>query len=186
MWVALEFTRAPAVRDFPSLLRWSAEHDVVGGVDLAVIARYAAEHVGAAAELVTRANAFRDLFHSILSAMAAREPVAESAIERLNQTWRSIALQRRMALDDGLFGWSWRPLRADDAPLERVLCPIVQSAMDLLASPALSLVKRCPARDCGRLFLDTSRNGSRRWCDMKGCGNRAKVRRFRDRRKAAG
>jgi predicted RNA-binding Zn ribbon-like protein len=60
---------------------------------------------------------------------------------------------------------------------------VVKSAGDLLISGELDNVRVCSAPDCQWLFLDTSKNHSRRWCDMKGCGNRAKVRRHYERKK---
>ena len=62
-----------------------------------------------------------------------------------------------------------------------MLWPIIRSSADLLVSDELELVKICDNDECRWLFLDTSRNHRRRWCDMKVCGNRAKVRRFRAR-----
>ena len=62
--------------------------------------------------------------------------------------------------------------------LAQPLWPVVRSAADLLTGSSLERVKRCPGEGCGWLFLDTSRNGSRRWCDMSSCGNRARVRAF--------
>jgi len=58
-----------------------------------------------------------------------------------------------------------------------VLAPVVESAAALLTSPDLSRVRECESETCGWLFIDRSRNRSRRWCDMTVCGNRAKVRR---------
>jgi predicted RNA-binding Zn ribbon-like protein len=62
-----------------------------------------------------------------------------------------------------------------DDPLEKVLCEAVRSTADLLLSNQIGRVKQC--EECGWLFYDTTRNRSRRWCDMKSCGNRAKARR---------
>jgi len=64
---------------------------------------------------------------------------------------------------------------------ERPLAPVVRAAVELLTSEQAALVGTCADRTCGWLFLDTTRNRTRRWCDMKECGNRAKVRRFRAR-----
>lgn len=61
--------------------------------------------------------------------------------------------------------------------LDGVLWPLVQSAVDLLTSSEFRQVRMCPGKGCGWLFLDNSRNGMRKWCDMKDCGNRAKARR---------
>jgi predicted RNA-binding Zn ribbon-like protein len=64
-------------------------------------------------------------------------------------------------------------------PLERLHFEVVRSAIELLMSGNLDRVRECQGESCSWLFLDTSRNGKRRWCDMQACGNRAKVRRFR-------
>lgn len=61
------------------------------------------------------------------------------------------------------------------------LTQIARAAAELLTSPEISRVRVCGGESCGWLFLDTSRNRSRQWCDMSDCGNVAKVRRFRDR-----
>lgn len=81
--------------------------------------------------------------------------------------------------------WTWRE---DDEALERVLWPVARSAVELAVSGRLDRVKQCPVPDggCGWLFLDTTKNGIRRWCSMQGCGGRAKARRQYARRQAAG
>lgn len=84
---------------------------------------------------------------------------------------------RRFIRDESAFRWKWD---APESP-ERFLWILAQSAADLLASDEVALLRQCGGEECGWLFLDTSRNHSRQWCDMKDCGNRAKVRRFRER-----
>jgi predicted RNA-binding Zn ribbon-like protein len=69
----------------------------------------------------------------------------------------------------------------DRGGLDAALHPIVRAAADLLTGDALSRVRLCGDPECAWLFVDTTRNGRRRWCDMNTCGNRAKVRRFRGR-----
>jgi predicted RNA-binding Zn ribbon-like protein len=64
------------------------------------------------------------------------------------------------------------------------LAAIVLSAAELLTAPELSRVRYCPGEHCGWLFVDTSKSGRRRWCDMSDCGNADKVRRFRERHRA--
>jgi predicted RNA-binding Zn ribbon-like protein len=68
--------------------------------------------------------------------------------------------------------------------LERPLWPLAAAAVDLLRSGPLDRLKACA--DCPWLFLDTSRNRSRRWCTMDDCGSRSKMRRYRARRATAG
>lgn len=62
-----------------------------------------------------------------------------------------------------------------------ILAWLALDAIDILRFDDLSRLRRCPGEDCGWLFLDTSKNGKRRWCDMNVCGNRAKARRHRAR-----
>ena len=66
--------------------------------------------------------------------------------------------------------------------MEAILYRIVKSAADLLVSAELQRLRECADPECGWLFLDFSRNHSRRWCSMESCGNRAKARRFYRRR----
>jgi predicted RNA-binding Zn ribbon-like protein len=115
------------------------------------------------------AIALRETLYAIFAAVARGEAPPEDALRRLNG---EIARRPRQITDGGR-GFAWGPASRDD-----VLAPIVWSAAELLTSGPLERVRECPGDDtCGWLFLDTSRNGSRRWCDMRTCGNRAKARR---------
>jgi predicted RNA-binding Zn ribbon-like protein len=87
--------------------------------------------------------------------------------------------------------WASRPpvaltLDADDVvrrtgDLDAVLATIGRSAVELLARPLAAEVRECGAEACTRLYVDNSRRGARRWCDMKRCGNRVKASQFRAR-----
>jgi predicted RNA-binding Zn ribbon-like protein len=77
--------------------------------------------------------------------------------------------------------WAWPAMEHDsDLPL----WVLAMSASDLLTSDAVDRVRACDNPECRWLFLDTSKNHTRRWCDMKLCGNRMKARRFKAQRKA--
>lgn len=65
--------------------------------------------------------------------------------------------------------------------VDAILLPVLESARELLTGPELARIRRCGAPDCGWLFVDRSRNGTRRWCSMDGCGAREKMRRYRAR-----
>ena len=101
-----------------------------------------------------------------------RSPDADD-VRALNGALSTAFAHLRVATSTGGFAWEWAE---GDQPLERMLWPVVRSAAELLTSDKLSLVKQCAG--CGWLFVDRSRNHSRRWCDMRYCGNRAKARRF--------
>ena len=144
---------------------------------------------------MARAIEVRELIYRLFPALALAEPVPDSELAALNRALsdalahaRLVPLEhdRQPSQDDaapGQLAWGW----ADDPiSLDLPLWPIVRSAADLLTSPTLSALRVCAADACAWLFLDTSRNGSRRWCSMRTCGNRAKARRHHARVRAAG
>lgn len=67
-------------------------------------------------------------------------------------------------------------------PASALLGPVAWSAIELLERGHFERLKQCPGPDCGWLFYDSSKNNSRRWCDMASCGNRSKAQRHRARR----
>jgi len=80
-------------------------------------------------------------------------------------------------------GFHWALAR--DVALDRPLWPIARSAVELLTSDdEVRLVRECASATCEWLFVDRTRNHSRRWCDMNDCGNRAKQKRLRERQSA--
>ena len=72
--------------------------------------------------------------------------------------------------------WSWQ---GASERLDSLLWPVLRAAAALLASEEASQVRECGGEDCGWMYVDRSRNGLRRWCQMETCGNRAKARRRR-------
>jgi len=67
--------------------------------------------------------------------------------------------------------------------LDAVLAALARDCLELAAGPDGELLRRCDDSACTRLFVDRSRGGRRRWCDMKGCGDRAKAAAYRQRRR---
>jgi predicted RNA-binding Zn ribbon-like protein len=106
--------------------------------------------------------------------MLTRKSFSYGACERLARAAEHLVART------GNFVWEWRD---HDFPADRVLWSVTQSAADLLTQGDLTRVRQCEGHDCGWIFEDTSRNRSRRWCEMRDCGNIAKVRRFRTRQK---
>lgn len=122
----------------------------------------------------------REAIFETLSAVARGEAVPAAALAALNDLIH-IATSKRELLprETGPLAWKWR--RGDTPDLDRPLWAAVLSAMDLVTSDTVRRVRRCQGTGCAWLFMDTSKNGTRRWCDMSVCGNRAKARRFRSR-----
>lgn len=122
----------------------------------------------------------RETIYRVFSAISERREPAETDLVALN-AWLHKTLSRMEVVPSGNgYHWSW-VAEADD--LDRILYPVVRSAADLLTSGELEKVRQCARRGCDWLFVDSSKNHSRRWCSMKQCGSRIKARRYYRRRK---
>ena len=124
--------------------------------------------------------ALRESIYRVLAASAEgkRPPAADLAA--LNDEVSAAYARARLVARDGAFAMAFEP---PDGPslTSPMITPIVRATIDLLTSGAIRQVRSCADVSCGWLFLDTTRSGTRRWCDMAVCGNRNKVRRFRRR-----
>ena len=130
---------------------------------------------GEAQSVCDKARSFRETVYRTFSAIAAGKPVPHEDVKRIGDFALEALNHRRLTGTDGDYRWEWQ---TDPGHfLDRVFWPVAQSAADLLTSRDRTAVRECRAPDCEWLFLDHSRNGSRRWCDMKSCGNREKARR---------
>ena len=122
-----------------------------------------------------RAIELREIIYGIFSCIVEGESPTEKDLKAFNDYLsRTMRQSRIIKTKDGLFWDS----NGDKKQLDWILNPIVRSAADLLVSDETKKIKSCSDPKCGWLFLDISRNQSRRWCDMKDCGNRAKASRF--------
>jgi predicted RNA-binding Zn ribbon-like protein len=136
---------------------------------------YAEQHVRESVRCFRKVIALREAVYRAFSAIAQGKAAGVGDLNLIND-FAVEALQHRSLLRaDG--GYRWECRWDEKNPLERVLWPAAQAAADLLTSPELRILRFCEAPDCEWLFLDHSRNRSRRWCDMTSCGNRQKARR---------
>jgi predicted RNA-binding Zn ribbon-like protein len=137
-----------------------------------------------AAAALGRAKELREAIYRIFLALAHDRSPAEHDLAILNGELARGLNRMRVGRHGKEFSWHWR---GDPEQLDHVLAPVARSAADLLVSGrGRGHVNACAAHNCGWLFVDTTKNHSRRWCDMRDCGNRAKVRAHRQRLKKAG
>jgi len=117
-------------------------------------------------------EALAEIFYARPSAAARRtlERYAKEARLRQTLSWKQSPPK-----------WEWPATERDPA---LPLWALALSASDLMTSDAMNRVRACGNPECRWLFLDNSKNHTRRWCDMKLCGNRMKARRFKAQRKA--
>lgn len=157
------------------VLLW-AEH--AGILDASAAAALRARVIGPTPEipdLLDRALELRECVHAIASAVAAHTPPDADALTRLSTLTAAALAAATLAAQDGGFRWTWP---TDPPGLWTVLGPIALSAVGLLRDGDLHRLKQCHGEHCGWIFFDTSKNNSRRWCEMSVCGNRAKQKTF--------
>ncbi len=122
----------------------------------------------------------RAVLTNLLSDVAAGRVSCGEDLDRFNQLLAETLIHLGLAPGEHGFAWHWNSeYQAEKLPL----WIIVRDAANLLTSSETGHVHMCVSDTCDWLFLDTSKNHSRRWCDMKVCGNRAKARRYYDRQK---
>jgi len=163
------------LRSYADLSAWGA---YAGLIDAATAARL--NRRGTDADL--RAGiGLREAIFEVFAAVGRGRPVPAAALARVQADYAEAMAQG--ALVAGEHGYGWR-FSGDDPG--RVRWAVAVSAVRLLTDGPLDRVKACAAEaGCIGLFLDTSKNRSRRWCTMDGCGVDAKVQRQASRRQAA-
>jgi predicted RNA-binding Zn ribbon-like protein len=161
--------------DYGLLLDWFEAGDVQLPRAISWLRRRAKSDRDGARQAHREALAMRESIYAVLEELRLDQPVRPADLTHVNRALGESIGHRVLApAERGGVREEWR---AADT-LNQVLWPVAIDAWDLLTEPELSQVRRCPveAGGCGWYFLDTSRAGNRRWCDMRTCGNRAKVR----------
>jgi predicted RNA-binding Zn ribbon-like protein len=173
---------------YEDLLAWGRQAGLLAPDETKALSRRAATDPEEARATLSRAVALREAVHRVLSTTIADEPRDEDALLTLNRELSGALSRLRVAPAAGdSYVWTWERGGVDGSrpPLERPLWPMARSAAELLTSPKLDRVKICAGEGCGWMFLDESRNASRRWCDSRDCGNRERVRRHLARKRVS-
>lgn len=168
--------RKELLNSYADFVAWSLQAGLVSSAQAARLARRAQSAPSRAQALLRRAIALREAFYEALSARAAQATPPPAALKRINSLLPAVLLRSRISRRGERFEWEFSGGAGD---LDLPLWAAGQAMAELLTSEKLPLVRECAAGDCSWLFLDRSRNRSRRWCEMRVCGNRDKVRRFR-------
>ncbi len=167
------------LQNYHDLVAWSLEQDIVDQEQAERLRHNAAQDKEAAAGVVARGHELREAIYRIFVAHTHASEATAEDLARINQELARMAPFERIERVGQAYRWNWT---ASDA-LDRMLWPIIRSAGLLFTNEALlARVGQCADdRGCGWLFLDLSKNHSRRWCDINDCGNRAKQQRYQRR-----
>lgn len=172
--------RRDSLHNYADLVAWARQAGALTNEQATELRSEAERRPEEAQATLEHAAGLREALYHIFSATLAAKPTPESDLAVLNShvahaTSRLHLISRHQGKG---CAWQWA---GDGSELDRMLWPVSRAAADLLTSNRLEKVRMCSGESCGWLFLDLSRNHTRRWCDMRDCGNRAKVSRHRRR-----
>jgi predicted RNA-binding Zn ribbon-like protein len=166
------------LRSYDDLLRFTEQSGLLNARQAQGLRRNTGD--GVAMRALQQARHLREAAAEIFYAIVDERAPSPDPIKKLDEylhaaqanrtlRWRSSRVELAWSSDPqaGLPGWI-----------------LAQASVDLLVSEQISTIRSCADEGCRWLFLDTSKNHSRRWCDMKICGNRMKARRFKAQRRA--
>jgi predicted RNA-binding Zn ribbon-like protein len=183
--LAFDFANTASGRDQPShqehlltthdLVDWAEHVKLMSSADAAWLHGLLDSDPALTELLLRRAVGTRDDIHAICAEIAAGRAVPPLRLDSLARAHAANLAHARLVEDNGRYVWSWEPRQW---PIEALLGPIVLSALTTLTQGDLARLKRCRNEKCGWVFFDTTKNRSRRWCEMDVCGNRAKQKRF--------
>jgi predicted RNA-binding Zn ribbon-like protein len=178
-WMVVQRDHLTSYRD---LVAWGEQAQILSGEESGQLLEVAARQPDKANAVLQQAIAIREVIYRIFAALAQEGTPADTDLAQLNEAFAYTLPHNLIVRHEQHFEWGWV---FNQEALDYVIWPVVRSAADLLTSDTLSMLRICAAEDCVSLFMDTSKNQTRRWCSMKGCGNRAKARRYIERKKQA-
>ena len=170
------------IATYEELVRWSQRAGALDARSARQLLVRARRETKAARAAVAAAHRLREAIYTLFAALReGREPPASAARELARFSARALGRGRLVAsAETSALAWSWPQLE-----LQSMLWPIALSALELATSEEVGSLKQCPGHDgrCGWLFLDRTKNQSRRWCTMQICGNAEKTRQQSARRR---
>jgi len=168
--------RKELLNTYGDLISWAREAALLTQPEYERLKAKATKSSGQARGALRRAKILRESLYRIFSAIAEEKQPAPADVALLDSLDKQAMAHRRIGRhEEGGYGWQWR---TDGDDLDLILWQAAKAGAELLTSDLVYNVRACAAEPCRWLFVDVSRNRSRRWCDMKICGNRAKARKF--------
>jgi predicted RNA-binding Zn ribbon-like protein len=170
------------LNSFQDLVTWGERAGLLPPDQVTRLNQMAEEQPDKATHMYQFAIQLREAIYRIFSRYYAGQPIPEADISLLNDVTCQAMSHLQLALAGNTFRWQL-PNGLVDANL--ILWPVARAAAELLTSDTVAHVRQCEDdRGCGYLFIDQTKNHSRRWCSMESCGNRAKAKRHYNRLQA--
>jgi predicted RNA-binding Zn ribbon-like protein len=166
---------AEHLTSYLDLLNWARQAGLVSEKQEVQLTLESHSQPAEAEIVLERARRMREAIYRIFSAGALPQ---EDDLSLINEELACGLQRARIITAPTGYAWGWDTA---ETALDAMFAPIALAAADLLTSPALSRVRECASQTCTWLFIDETKNHSRRWCNMKTCGNKHKIKRFRSR-----
>jgi predicted RNA-binding Zn ribbon-like protein len=163
---------------YSDLVEWANKVGILSAAQSNQLQKRAKQNVEDAESALQTARTLRELLYRLFSNAAKGSEPNQKDMETFVSSYGESISHGQFLKTDNYYTTTWKV----DEVFDAMLWPIVHSAGELLLSSELRQVKECPG--CGWLFLDTSKNQSRRWCSMNTCGARDKMRRYHKRQRA--
>ena len=170
------------LRAISDLLRWAKEAGLLLAAEHDRLVSHYERNPNEAAAALAASIAIRDLLLSIFAGIAMGRSVSSQHLSELNSALAQAPGQLSVHKNSNRIEMEWKSAAGHGLP--QVVFAVLTSAAELLAGDRLGRIRQCASADCTWLFVDESRNRSRRWCDMSACGNRMKAHRHYQRSKA--
>jgi predicted RNA-binding Zn ribbon-like protein len=171
--------RIESLEDFASLLAWAERHVGLPAPVARRLEEWSREQPSRSEDALAEAKIVREAIYRMASALAGSTSLNDPDFAVLSAALAHAPTRQRLARSGGGFAWQIELESGDRAglPVAVLLAPVLWSAADLMVGGARRRIRQCANEQCLWLFVDASKNGTRRWCDMASCGNRAKARR---------
>ena len=166
---------------YKDLVAWSRQAQVLTEKEAEQLLEKAEKHHSEVNRVLKYVVDVREAIFRIYKAIAEGKPPENEDLVQISAMLAEA--QEHARIVPGMHGFQWDWIGTGDE-LDCMIWPVVRSATDFLTSDELDTVRVCASDTCDWLFIDTSKNHSRRWCNMKSCGNREKARRFYSRKKS--
>jgi predicted RNA-binding Zn ribbon-like protein len=167
---------------YPALVAWGTWAGAIGADQGHQLGEAAVGDPAEAERVLDRAVRLREALYPLFRRAAEGQPPVPDDLGVLQAELTRALSHLRISWSPAGFSREWE---GDGPALDQLLWPVTWSAGELLTHGPLDRIRECPGQgNCGWLFLDLSKNASRRWCDMRVCGNRAKARRHHARAQA--
>jgi predicted RNA-binding Zn ribbon-like protein len=166
---------------YVDLVEWCRHAGIMGGDGADRLLAEAGRQPDMARYIFEKAIGVREAIYRSFLAIASKKQPVRRDLDLLHTIYAQAIASARLATTDAGFDLVWS---VPGDRLDYPLWPIARSAVELLMHGDPHRIKDCltGGDGCGWLFYDTSKNNSRRWCSMRGCGNPAKERRRASRR----